>query len=50
MNSRSVIIITKCIDSSIILSFGCKVIQCRSPKTSQRPQKSRQGDQLIHRR
>jgi len=23
---------------------------CKSPKTSQRPQKIRQGDQLIHRR
>src|SRR6218665_318045 len=30
--------------------FKCNVMQCKTPKTFQRPQKPRQGDQLIHRR
>ena len=36
--------------SRFVRSLCQYVMQCKSSKTSQRPQKPRQGDQLIHRR
>ena len=34
----------------LLFSELTNVIKCKSPKISQRPQKPRQEDQLIHRR